>query len=51
MNKIGSYALGVCVILISSCSDDVTAPAGDEFPEKLAPYEALHEAATLKKTR
>ncbi|UCH09422.1 MAG: aminopeptidase P N-terminal domain-containing protein [Fidelibacterota bacterium] len=51
MGKLKPVVLGFLLWSMFACSDDMTGPEGDEFPEKLAPYETYYDAATFQQRR
>jgi Xaa-Pro aminopeptidase len=51
MEKTKLLVLGVLILSIIGCSDDIIAPPEIEYPEKLYPYETYYDAATFKKRR
>jgi len=51
MVKTRLFPLVFLLFFLYNCSNDVTAPSGNEFPEKLSPYETFYDAATFKQRR
>jgi len=43
--------LAALLVLLAACSDDISSPAGQEFPTKLYPYEVTYDAATYRQRR